>query len=134
MSFKIKYPIATQYLTAPSKRRSGRLADKIKFLVAHDTGNPNSTARGNVRYYENSRNTESASAHIFVDDKEIIECIPATTGTPEKAWHVLYNVVTDNKLYGANANDAAIGVEYCYGDNIDADESYKRYVWMLAYS
>lgn len=103
------------------------------FLVAHDTGNPRSTAAQNVRYYQNSRNDMSASAHIFVDDKEIIECVPALTGTPEKAWHVHYNVTTDNQLYGVNANDSAIGVEYCYGSNINADEAYKRYVWVLAY-
>jgi N-acetylmuramoyl-L-alanine amidase len=105
----------------------------VKFIVAHDTGNPGSTARGNVRYYERSNNEMSASAHIFVDDKEVIECIPALTATPEKAWHVLYNVETDNKLYGFNANDAAIGVEYCFGQKIDADEAYKRYVWVMAY-
>ena len=52
----------------------------VKFVVAHDTGNPNSTAGQNVAYYEQSRNELSASAHLFVDDREIIECIPALTG------------------------------------------------------
>jgi N-acetylmuramoyl-L-alanine amidase CwlA len=75
----------------------------------------------------------SASAHIFVDDKQIIECIPLLTGTPEKAWHVLYSVETDNRLFGFNANDAAAGVEYCYGKQINADEAYSRYVWVIAY-
>lgn len=104
----------------------------MKFLVAHDTGNPGSTARQNVRYYTNSCHEMSASAHLFVDDREIIECIPALTATPEKAWHVLYGVAKDNELYGANANDAAIGVEYCYGGSIKALEAYNRYVWVLA--
>ena len=49
----------------------------VRFIVAHDTGNPGSTAAANVKYYERSRNEMSASAHIFVDDKEIVECIPA---------------------------------------------------------
>ena len=72
--------------------------------------------------------------HIFfVDDKDIIECIPALTGTPEKAWHVLYNLDSDNKLYGFNANDTAIGVEYCYGTKINADQAYDRYCWVMAY-
>ena len=49
-----------------------------------------------------------ASAHIFVDDKECIVCIPVT----EKAWHVLYNTPTDNQWYNADANnDVAFGVE-----------------------
>jgi len=133
MDFLQKYIITPKYLSKPSKRRSGLLiAPGVKFVVAHDTGNPRSTADGNVNYYERSRNDESASAHIFVDDKQIIECIPALTAPPEKAWHVLYRVDTDNRMYGHNANDAAIGVEYCYGDNIDADEAYRKYVWTIA--
>jgi len=133
-TFKNKYVIATRYLTKPSKRRSGKLlAPGVKFIVAHDTGNPGSTAAGNVRYYENSRNELSASAHLFVDHREIIECIPALEGPPEKAWHVLYGTPTDNQLFGYDANDAAIGVEYCYGGEIDADEAYRKYVWVMAY-
>ncbi|MFX3624768.1 MAG: SH3 domain-containing protein [Ectobacillus sp.] len=135
MSFNMKYTITPRYLTAPSQRRSGILADRIRFVVAHDTGNPNSTAAQNVRYYENSRNELSASAHLFVDDKEILECIPALTGTPEKAWHVRYNVSYDNQRFGVEANDAAIGVELCFSTNgsIDNEEAYRKYVWLLAY-
>jgi hypothetical protein len=135
MDFKEKYTITPVYLTSPSKRRSGLLLSPgVRFIVAHDTGNPGSTARGNRNYYENSRDTDYASAHIFIDDKEIIECIPALTSPkPEKAWHVLYNVPTDNQLYGFNANDAAIGVEYCFGKKIDADEAYRKYLWVMAW-
>ncbi|MGL5891901.1 MAG: peptidoglycan recognition protein family protein [Bacteroidia bacterium] len=132
-SFTQKYPIIARYIDSPSKRRSGNVMSTVKFIVAHDTGNPKSTAAQNVSYYRNSKNDMSASAHIFVDDKEIIECVPALTGTPEKAWHVWYNVTTDNQLFGANANDAAVGVEYCYGGSINADEAYKRYVWVIAF-
>lgn len=132
MAFKEKYSINRAYLDAPSKRRPGLRMPAVKFLVAHDTGNPGSTATGNVRYYQNSRNELSASAHLFVDDKVIVECIPALTGPPEKAWHVLYNAPADNQLFGYNANDAALSVEYCYGKGIDADNAYRRYVWVLA--
>lgn len=135
MIFKQKYSIITKYLTNNTKRRSGLIIfPGVKFIVAHDTGNPKSTAENNVSYFERTCNDANASAHIFLDDKEIIECIPAlTTNKPEKAWHVLYNVSKDNELYGYEANDTAIGVEYCYGSNINADESYKRYIWVLAY-
>jgi N-acetylmuramoyl-L-alanine amidase len=132
--FLIKYEIIPRYLTAPSLRRPGIPADPIRFLCSHDTGNPTSTARGNVFFYESSRNAKEASAHLFVDDKEIIECIPFLTGAPEKAWHVIYNVKTDNAMFGVDANDAAGGVELCYGENIDPVEAYKRYIWVLAYS
>lgn len=134
MPFQMKYKITPMYLTTPSKRRSGIKMPKVRFVVAHDTGNAGSTARGNVRYYENSRNQMSASAHIFVDDKEIIECIPALTGTPEKAWHVMYDKPIDNQLFGDDANDVAIGIELCYGGKINNEEAYKRYVWVLAYT
>lgn len=135
MSFKQEYEIIKNYLTKNTKRRSGQLLNPgVKFIVAHDTGNPTSTARNNVDYYERTNNDVSASAHIFVDDREIIECIPAlTSDKPEKAWHVRYDVPKDNELYFYEANNAAIGVEYCYGSNINADKSYDRYIWVLAY-
>ncbi len=132
MSFNNKYIIHSKMIPKPSKRRSGLMISKVRFLVAHDTGNKNSTAAQNVNYYINSHEEKSASAHLFVDDKEIIECVPALTASPEKAWHVLYNVPKDNELYGVNANDAAIGVEYCFGDNIDADKAYAKFVWLMA--
>ncbi|MCX6142367.1 MAG: peptidoglycan recognition family protein [Ignavibacteriales bacterium] len=134
MSFREKYTVFPMLLPLGSKRRGGSKLDPgVKFLVAHDTGNPRSTARNNVSYFQRSCNEMSASAHLFVDDKEILECIPALTGPPEKAWHVLYNVTTDNQMFGYDANNAAIGVEYCYGSNIQADEAYNKYVWVLAY-
>ena len=136
MDFQMKYVITGKYLGKPSRRRSGILMSPgVRFIVAHDTGNPNSTASGNVAYYENSRDEISASAHIFVDDREIIECIPALlSDKPEKAWHVLYQVETDNQMFGFNANDAAIGIEYCFGDRMDADEAYRKYLWVIAYA
>ncbi len=135
MDFQMRYHVTPRYLTKPSKRRSGLpISPAVRFLVAHDTGNPRSTASNNVAYYERSRDERSASAHIFVDDREILECIPALTGEPEKAWHVRYSVPTDDQLFGADANDVALGIEYCYGTNIDADSAYDKYVWVLAYS
>ncbi|GGP20556.1 peptidoglycan recognition protein family protein [Silvimonas iriomotensis] len=130
------FPITADYLPSSTKRRSGALITPgVRFVVAHDTGNPGSTAAENVSYYKRSCNAESASAHVFVDDRSIIECIPALTSDhPEKAWHVRYVVPTDNQLYGYDANDAAIGIEYCFGPNINADEAYRRYVWVLAYT
>ena len=134
VDFQMRYAVTPRYLTAPSKRRSGlKISSAVRFLVAHDTGNPGSSADANVRYYERTRDDKSASAHIFVDDREIIECVPALTAAPEKAWHVRYGIEGDNSLYGVDANDAALGIEYCYGGRIDADAAYDKYVWVLAY-
>lgn len=129
----MKYNISQKFLTKGTKRRSGNLADAIKFIVAHDTGNPNSTARNNVKYFENTNNESYSSAHFFVDDVEIIECIPAVNGNTEKASHVKRNRKEDNLLFGVDANDASIGVEYCYGSQINATTAYKKYVWLIAY-
>lgn len=86
---------------------------KPKFAVIHDTGNKDTTAQNNVNYYKNTYNvpwSQVASAHIFVDDKECIICIPVT----ECAWHVLLNTPIDNQWYNADADYAAFGVEACY--------------------
>lgn len=133
-SFKIKYEITPRYLTGGSLRRPSLPIRSVRFLVAHDTGNHGSTAANNVSFYERSRNETEASAHIFVDDTEIIECIPFLTGPPEKAWHVVYNTPIDNAIFGVDSNDCAGGVELCYGGSIDGDEAYKRYVWVMAYA
>jgi hypothetical protein len=136
MAFLMKYAIVPRYLTAPSRRRSGQPLDPgVRFVVAHDTGNPGSRAAANVAYYESTHDQASVSSHLFVDDRDILECIPALTGEPaEKAWHVLYGLPHDDRLYGHDANDAALGVEYCYGGGIDADAAYRRYVWVIAYA
>lgn len=128
----MSYVITPLLLPLPSRRRSGLKISKVRFLVAHDTGNEGSTARQNVTYYTRTAHEQPASAHLFVDDKEILECVPALTGPPEKAWHVLYDRPEDNRRFGDDANDIAIGVELCFGPRIDADAAYARYVWTLA--
>jgi N-acetylmuramoyl-L-alanine amidase len=133
-TFKLKYEIIPRYLSGPSLRRPMIPMGKVLFMVAHDTGNPGSTAAGNVSYYQDSRDVMSASAHTFIDDKQIIECIPLLTGKAEKAWHVIYDQPIDNHLFGDDANDAAGGVELCHGGKINLQEAYKRYVWYMAYA
>ncbi len=123
--------IQIRLIPSGTKRRSGIKNIGVKFLVAHDTGNPNTTARQNVSYFVNSANEQSASAHTFIDDVSIINCIPED----EKAWHVWYSVDTDNKKYGFDANDAAIGIELCYfpGDVGRTIIAYNNYVDYIAY-
>lgn len=135
-TFNEKFIVIARYLPVPSRRRAGIPIQKVRFLVAHDTGNPGSTAANNIQFYINTAKTvepaKTASAHLFVDDKEILECVPALTAPAEKAFHVLKKVTKDNELYGINANDGAIGVEYCYGGTINADKAYEKFVWTLA--
>lgn len=122
----MKYEITRDYIDFGNSR-SGENLDEVQFVVSHDTGNPGATAYANREYFENV--DPSASAHTFIDDKYILEIIPLD----EKAWHVRYGVPVDNRLYGADANNAAIGVELAYGGNINFEEAYQRYIWYHAY-
>lgn len=126
MSVKNKYEVKQDYVTS-DRSRTNEENGKILFLVAHDTGNPGSTARGNVNWM-NSKTKPESSAHAFIDDKEIIEDLPLN----EIGWQVRYNVTTDNELFGADANTNAIGTELCYGGSIDFQKAYDKYVWYHA--
>lgn len=132
MKFRMKYKVNKDYIQT-GKRRSG-IEFTPNFGVLHDTGNPGSTARNNQRYFNSTPNDPtSASAHAFIDDKEILEIIPLTTGKPEKAFHVRYERPEDNELFGEDSNDKAASVELCFGKEIDFEKAYKRYVWYCAY-
>lgn len=120
------YEITRDYIKH-GNARSGKNNLGVKFIVAHDTGNPGSTARANRLYFHNHQ--PWASAHTFIDDKEILEIVPLW----EKAWHVQYQKPKDNEMFGDDANDIAVGVELCYGGSIDFKQAYDRYVWYHAY-
>lgn len=136
-----KYPIERRYI---NKRPNVRPGTRLKtgspaFFVAHDTGNPGADAEAHYKYF-NRQTDRHASAHVFIDDRRILEIIPTGTGADpaEEAWHVRYNVLTDNDQFGFDANDTALGVELCYGSSragrtINFSEAYKRFVWYLAY-
>lgn len=130
-----RFSITPKYAILGSRRRSGRRIARVRFLVAHDTGNPGASADAHARNYRNNPNPAPksvSSAHLFVDDEEIVETIPALTAEPEQAFHVRDSRPLDNQLYGVDANQGAIGVEYCYGGSIAANAAYERYVWLLA--
>lgn len=110
-------------------RRSGLKLLGVKFIVAHDTGNKNSTARNNRDYYMRTAAGNQQSAHVFVDDVEAIELVPLN----EKAWHVIYDTPIDNQLYGDDANDIALGIELCYfDDKARTLKAYENYVKIIA--
>ncbi|MBO9129218.1 N-acetylmuramoyl-L-alanine amidase [Bacillus sp. 165] len=131
-SFDMKYPVIKRHFTSPSERRPGIPMKKVIFIVAHDTGN-DLGARHNAWYQQRTVNRVKASAHIFVDDTDIVECIPSIVENPEIAWQVRENQPYDNNIYGEDANYSAIGVELSIKPNGNDEEAYKRYVWTLAY-
>jgi len=130
-----KFTVTAKYAILGSRRRSGRPIPRVRFLVAHDTGNAGASADAHARNYRNNPNPppgQVSSAHLFVDDEAIVETVPALTAAPEQAFHVRDSRPLDNQLYGVDANVGAIGVEYCFGGSIDAAAAYERYVWVLA--
>jgi N-acetylmuramoyl-L-alanine amidase CwlA len=113
-----------------TRRRPGLKRARTGFIVAHDTGNIDSTARENTDWYRSTPEYEpTASVHLFVDDAETILSVPLD----EKAWHVRYNVPGDNEIFGDDANDISVGVELCYfRDRERSVNAYWNYVKVIA--
>lgn len=129
-------PVRRQYLRVGTRRWGHKLETynhKPRFLVAHDTGNIDTTAQANVSYYNNTYNIDwdyVASAHFFVDDKECIICIPLD----EQAWHVMLNAPVDNAWYVGDADRIAVGGEACYfSDKKRTKKSLDNFARVMAY-
>lgn len=117
--------ITQKYIPTNTFRRPGIKLQGVKFIVCHDTGNLNSSAMQNVDYYIKSANEIKASAHTFIDDASIIECIPLD----EIAYHVRRASEIDNSVYGVDAIDWALSVELCYFTDLERSRiAYNSYV------
>ena len=77
---------------------------KIQFLVIHYTANNGDLAKSNCNYFKSPN--RNASAHYFVDEKEIWQSVEDNN----IAWHC----GTSGKYYHSKCrNDNAIGIELC---------------------
>ncbi len=76
---------------------------QIRYIVIHNTANPDSTARNERDYLTNPNNASNTSFHIVVDENEIIEAIPVT----ELAFHAGTR----------EGNEKGIGIEICETGN-----------------
>lgn len=85
----------------PYNRRPGT-AMKPEYLTIHSTANPKSTAQNERDWLTNPSNTNTASWHLVVDDKQVIEAIPLN----EVAWHA-----GDGK--NGPGNSKSISIEIC---------------------
>lgn len=92
---------------------SRRKGAAIKYLVIHDTGNASKGADAMSHYRYFNGGNRNASAHYFVDDKQVVQLV----GDSLSAWHV-----GDGRgRYGiTNAN--SLGIEMC----INADGDYAK--------
>lgn len=91
---------------------SSRKGEKIKYITVHDTGNPNKGADAEAHFKLHDRADRGASAHYFVDDKQILRIIR----DDDKSWHC----GDGHGKYGIT-NENSIGIEMCI--NIDGDFS-----------
>ncbi len=83
---------------------SSRHGTKIKFIVVHDTGNIKVGAGAKNHYLYFNGGNRNASAHYFIDDKEVIQ----TVEDENASWHC-----GDGKgVYGIT-NLNSIGIEIC---------------------
>lgn len=100
--------------TAHAKNYGGtRAASSIKYIVIHYTGNDGDTAANNAKYYAST--VVGASAHYFVDDKEIIQSVPDL----RVAWAVggdkwaSCSVTGGGKWHGKCTNKNSLSIELC---------------------
>ena len=78
----------------------------LKYIVIHGTDNVNDTAKNNIEYFY--RENRNASAHYFVDDDSIWQCV----NDSDRAWHV-----GDGRGEYGITNGNSIGIEMCGTDN-----------------
>lgn len=94
---------------------SSRNGQSIKYIVLHDTGNKSKGAGADNHYRYFNGGDRQASAHYFVDDKEIIQ----TVEDSQASWHC-----GDGRGKYGITNQNSLGVEIC----INADGDYKKAV------
>lgn len=100
----------------------GRNGEKIKYIVIHDTGNTSlkSDALAHYNYFNNG--VRNASAHYFVDDKRIVQCVL----DENTSWHC-----GDGKgKFGIN-NYNSIGIEICVNKDGDYDKSIQNCIELV---
>lgn len=92
-------------INMPCRRENfgGVRSSKVKYLVVHFTSNDGDTARNNGEYF--AREQVGASAHYFVDDKEVV----CSVDPNYIAWHCGNEIYTHPKCRNSNS----IGIELC---------------------
>src|SRR5690348_3423953 len=68
--------------TTPYNRRPAIVLEPTSITI-HTTGNPSSTAKNERAWLTNTSNTRTASYHIVIDEREVIEVLPLN----EVGWH-----------------------------------------------
>lgn len=114
-----------QFLTPYNYTKSDN--KKNEFIVVHYTANNGDTAKGNCNYF--SKGKVCASAHYFVDEKSIYQCVL----DKNIAWHIGGASI----YYNRARNENSIGVELCSRKNLAGyyfkEETVKNALELVAY-
>lgn len=115
--------VRQDYLTVNEWSRPGTELEKIRGVVIHYVGNPNTTAQANRNYFESLSSGEEktyASSHFIVGlEGEVIQCIPLT-----------------EVAYASNVrNSDTVAIEVCHPDETGAFSpgTYHRAVELTAW-
>jgi len=101
---------------------SSRVGTKIKYIVIHDTGNSKKGSGANNHYLYFNGGNRNASAHYFVDDKEIIQTVEDTNAS----WHC-----GDGKgIYGIT-NRNSIGIEICINEDSNFSLAQNNTIYLI---
>ncbi len=91
-------------MIAHSNNFTKGIKQKIQFIVIHYTDNNGDLAKSNCNYFKSAN--RNASAHYFIDEKEIWQSVEDNN----TAWHCGTRV---RYYHNKSRNDNAIGIELC---------------------
>lgn len=103
---------------------SSRNGEKIKYISIHDTGNKRRGADAEAHFTLHNRGDRGASAHYFVDDKQILRIIK----DEHKSWHC-----GDGKGKYGIRNENSIGIEMCINSDGDFNKTYLNTLKLTKY-
>lgn len=103
---------------------SSRSKSRIKYIVVHDTGNYRIGAGALNHYIYFNGGNRNASAHYFVDDRQVIQTVEDFYAS----WHC-----GDGKGKFDITNSNSIGIEICVNDDSDFEMAVKNTLGLVIY-
>lgn len=97
-----------------------------KYIVIHDTGNTSNGADADAHYRYFNGADRGASAHYFVDEKQIIQVI----ADRNIAWHAGRKYTDDVKVPGCT-NKNSIGIEICINQDGDLHQAVDNCILLI---
>ena len=98
----------------PIRYNYSRRLNEMRYIVVHDTGNPRRGAGALSHYRYFNGGYRAASAHFFVDDRNVVE----TVDPHLVSWHC-----GDGKGRYGITNSNSIGIEICINEDSDFEKA-----------